>query len=151
VPSFATPPAIARLSAPAQFRRLRQDARGGGVRPRLLYGVALQRLGRSLSAEREFAAAARAAPKDDEAQVAAAVGRFTKADPAGAFSRLGPLSRKFPRSQSVRFHLGEMLVWIRQVAQAKREFSIAVRLDASSPLGRTSKAFLTQLARIGSG
>jgi tetratricopeptide (TPR) repeat protein len=151
VPSFATPPDIARLAAPAQFRRLRENARGGGVRARLLFGVALQRLGRSVSAEREFAIAARVAPANAEAQVAAAVGRFTKADPAAAFSRLGPLSRRFRRSQSVRFHLGELLLWIRQVPQARRQFRLAVGLGRASPLGRTSKTFLTQLENLRTG
>ena len=121
------------------------------VPPLILYGVALQRLGRSVSAERQFAAAARAAPADAEAQVAAAVGRFTKANPAAAFSRLGPLSVRFPHAQSVRFHLGELLVWIRQVPQARREFRLAVKLGPSTGLGRTSQTFLTQLSKIGTG
>jgi predicted Zn-dependent protease len=148
VPDFATPSAIARLPAPQQLRRLREDAAGGGVRARLLYGTALQRLGRSRSAEGEFAAAARSAPGDDEAQVAAAVGRFTKADPAAAFSRLGPLVRRFPRSQSVRFHLGELLVWLRQVKEAERQLGLARSLGPRTPLGRTSQAFLSQLATL---
>jgi tetratricopeptide (TPR) repeat protein len=148
VTSLPTPSNIARLSAPQQFRRLRHDARGGGVRARLLYGIALQRLGRSVSAEREFAAAARLAPANDEAQVAAAVGRFTKANPAAAFGRLGPLSRRFRHSQSVRFHLGEMLLWLRQVERATRQFRLAVRLGPRTPLGRTSQSFLTQLKRL---
>lgn len=148
VPSFGPSAALGRLSAPEQFRRLRRDA-ASGVRGRLLYGVALQRLGRSLSAERQFAAAARAAPANAEAQVAAAVGRFTKANPAAAFSRLGPLSVRFPRAQSVRFHLGELLVWIRQVPRARREFRLAVKLGPSTPLGRTSQTFLAQLSKLG--
>ena len=57
---------------------------------KLLYGAALLRLGRTVSAEREFAAAAALAPHDADAQVAAAVGRFDKANPSLAFSRLGP-------------------------------------------------------------
>jgi predicted Zn-dependent protease len=96
----------------------------------------------------EFAAAARRAPGDDEAQVAAAVGRFTKADPAAAFSRLGPLVRRFPRSQSVRFHLGELLVWLRQVKEAERQLGLARSLGPRTPLGRTSQAFLSQLATL---
>lgn len=148
VPSFGPPAAIGRLSAPEQFRRLRSDA-AHGVRGRLLYGVALQRLGRSLSAEHQFAAAAGAAPADAEAQVAAAVGRFTKANPAAAFSRLGPLSARFPRAQSVRFHLGELSLWIHQLSLARREFRLAVKLGPSTALGRTSQTFLTQLAKVG--
>ena len=86
----------ARCRAPQQLAAL---ARGGRARRRhakLLYGTALQRLGRPVSAEREFAAAARLAPDDPDARVAAAVGRFDKANPARAFCRLGPLTRRLP-------------------------------------------------------
>jgi tetratricopeptide (TPR) repeat protein len=148
VPSFAPPASVSRLAGRRQLDALRRDARRGGVRARLLYGSALQRLGRSVSAERELAAAARSAPGNREAQVAAAVGRFTKADPAAAFSRLGPLARRFPRSQSVRFHLGELLLWIRQVRQAKVELRISVRVSPKTALGRTAKQFLVQLEQV---
>ena len=138
VPSFATPGAVNRLPAPQQLDALRKAAaRSGSVRTRLLYGAALQRLGRSVSAEREFALAAHAEPNDPEAQVAAAVGRFAKADPAGAFSRLGPLSARFPRSQSARFHLGELLLWIRQVDEARLD-ETRMRRPCCSAARRTS-------------
>src|SRR5262249_7052398 len=75
-PSFPPPRAILDLPAPRQLALLARDARAGGVRARLLYGAALQRLGRPVSAEREYTAAARAAPGDPEAQTAAAVGLF---------------------------------------------------------------------------
>ena len=82
---------------------------------KLLYGVALQRLGHQVSAERAFAEAARLAPDDAEAQVAAAVGRFDKTHPERAFSRLGPLSKRFPHAATVRFHLGLLLLWLGEV------------------------------------
>ena len=145
VPSFPLPREIAALPAPRQFALLAKDARGGDVRARLLYGSALQRLGRSVSAEREFAAAARLAPGDAEAQVAVAVGRFSKAKPAVAFSRLGPLARRFPHSQSVRFHLGELLIWIGQLKESRRQLNLAVRAGPTTPLGQTSRQFLQQL------
>jgi len=128
-------------------RLLAREARGGDARAKLLYGSALQRLGRSVSAEREFAAAARLAPGDAEAQVAAAVGRFSKAKPAVAFSRLGPLARRFPHSQSVRFHLGELLIWIGQLKEARRQLDLAVRAGPTTPLGQTSRTFLQQLLK----
>jgi tetratricopeptide (TPR) repeat protein len=144
VPSFDVPPEIARLSPPKQLAAL---ARARDVRARLLYGAALQRLGRSLSAEREFATAARLAPTDAEAQAAAAVGRFSKAKPAASFSRLGPLARRFPQSQSVRFHLGELLIWIGQLREARRQLDLAVRAGPSTPLGQTARQFLNQLPK----
>ena len=78
------------------------------IRPNrlLVQGVLLQRQGHQHSAERLYLRAARQRPNDDEAQVAAAVGRFDEDNLVASFSRLGPLVKRFPRSQSVRFHLG---------------------------------------------
>ena len=146
VPSFAVPASIARLSPPSQLAALERGSREGGVQRKLLYGSALQRLGRPVSAEREFAAAVRLAPDDAEAQVAAAVGLFSKAKPALAFSRLGPLAPRFPRSQSVRFHLGELLLWIGQLQKAGQELRLAYGESKTTLLGRTSRQFLAQLA-----
>ena len=146
VPSFAVPASIARLSPPRQLAALERGSREGGVRGKLLYGSALQRLGRPVSAEREFAAAARLAPNDAQAQVAAAVALFSKAKPALAFSRLGPLAPRFPRSQSVRFHLGELLLWIGQLQKAGQELRLAYGEGKTTLLGRTSRQFLAQLA-----
>ena len=145
VPSFALPPSISRLSAPRQVSALARDARQGGARQKLLYGSALQRLGRPVTAEREFAEAARLAPQDAEARTAAAVGLFSKAEPALAFSRLGPLAARFPRAQSVRFHLGELLLWIGQLDKSRSEFRLAYAGGAQTPLGRTAKEFLDRL------
>jgi predicted Zn-dependent protease len=149
IPSFAPPRQLERLAAAQQLRALARAARSGDVRARLLYGAALQRLGLPLSAEREFTAAAARAPSDPEALTAAAVGRFTKADPVAAFSRLGPLAARFPRSQTVRFHLGELLLWLRQVDKAKAELRLARSAGPRTPLGRTASAFLVQLSRLG--
>ena len=99
LPIFVTtaplPSELESLTPPQQLDLLRRGARRT-VDGKLLYGVALQRLGMQRSAERVFAQAAREEPGDAEAQVAAAVGRFDKARPADAFSRLGPLTRRFP-------------------------------------------------------
>jgi tetratricopeptide (TPR) repeat protein len=145
VPSTPAPADIARLSPPRQFGLLRERA-GRSVRDRLFYGVSLQRLGRQRSAERAYAAAARAAPDDPEALTAAAVGRFTKDDPARAFSRLGPLSRRFPKAATVRFHLGLLLLWIGQVEEAKRQLRLATTVEPASRAAREAKRFLKRLA-----
>jgi len=147
VPSFGVPASIARLTPPRQFAALARAARGSDVRAKLLYGAGLQRLGQSVSAEREFAAAARLAPSDPEAQVAAAVGRFSKAKPANAFSRLGPLARTFPHAQTVRFHLGELSLWIGLLQEAHRQLTLAYAEDRQSILGKTAKEFLARLAQ----
>lgn len=156
VPSAAVPSEIARLRPPQQIAALARDAQGADVRAKLLYGVALQRLGRRLSARRQFDAAARLAPGNAEAQVAAAVVRFDKARPSAAFSRLGPLSRRFPRAQSVRFHLGLLLLWLARVeqnavAEAKTQLRRARALGPGTVLGREAKRLLDSLESVETG
>jgi tetratricopeptide (TPR) repeat protein len=146
VPSFDVAPAVARLSPAQQLDALWRGSRS--ARGKLLYGVALQRLGKPLSARRQFDEAAALAPANAEAQVAAAVARFDKDDPSRAFSRLGPLSRRFPRAPTVRFHLGLLLLWIGRVDEAKRQLAQARKLGPRSPLGREANRFLDRLERI---
>jgi Flp pilus assembly protein TadD len=114
----------------------------------LLYGVALQRLGHPVSARREYDRAAALAPDDPETLVASAVGRFDKADPAAAFSRLGPLARRFPRAATVRFHLGLLLLWIGSVQQAKKELRLAVAAEPAATAGREARRYLATLSRL---
>ena len=146
VPSFS-PPSLAGLSPARQLATLARAARGGNVRAKLLYGVALQRLERPVSAERQYAAAAALAPRDPDARVAAAVGLFDKDRPALAFSRLGPLVNVFPRAPTVRFHLGLLLLWSGQVKAAKPELRQARAEGPQTPLGREASAFLARIGR----
>lgn len=120
-----------------------------GNDPLLLRGVVLQRAGHQHSAERLYARAARLHPGSDEAHVAAAVGRFDEDDLAASFSRLGPLVRRFPRSQSVRYHLGLLLAWTGQREQAIKEFRLARLRDPESRLGREAQTFLDGLVSHG--
>jgi predicted Zn-dependent protease len=149
VPSFAAPSRITRLSPPRQVAALRQAARIGGAHAKILYGVALQRLYHPLSAEAEFAAAARESPNDPEARAAAAVGLFDKDDPSKAFSRLGPLVRVFPRAQTVRFHLGLLLLWMAEVPKAREELQKARAEGPDTPLGQQAAAYLQALGQVG--
>jgi tetratricopeptide (TPR) repeat protein len=145
VPSFEVPTSITGLPPARQLGALERAAGRGGVQERLLYGVGLQRVGRPVSAARAFAAAAHVAPRDPEAQVAAAVGRFDKARPADAFSRLGPLTRRFPKAATVRFHLGLLLLWSGQVEEAKRQLRLAKRVEPGSPLASEAKRYLDRI------
>jgi tetratricopeptide (TPR) repeat protein len=148
-PGFSAPPQLARLAPPQALAFLARRARGRDAHAKLLYGAALQRLGRPLSAEREFRAAAALAPRDPETRVAAAVGLFAKSDPSRAFSRLGPLVRVFPHAPTVRFHLGLLLLWLGQAAEAKRQLAMA-RADAPhSIIGLEANRFLSRLGGIG--
>ena len=112
---------------------------------RLHYGSALQRIGMPLSARRVFDEAVRRAPDDPETLTAAAVSRFDKDEPAAAFSRLGPLTRRFPRAQTVRFHLGLLLVWSGDAEGAKQQFRQVRALGPETRLGREAKRFLDRL------
>lgn len=148
IPSFGTDPEVARLPPARQLAALARSARRDDVRSKLLYGVALQRLERPISAQRQFAAAARLAPTNPETLVADAVGRFDKARPAQAFSRLGPLTRRYPKAATVRFHLGLMLLWLSELDEARRQLRLAARLE-NSPLAREAGRLLTRLEDVG--
>ncbi len=143
VPGFRGPASVSRLDAPGQFKALRRMAREPDARAKLLFGVALQRLDRPVSALRQFTAAARLAPESPDAQVANAVGRFDKEHPERAFSRLGPLARRFPRAGTVRFHLGLLLLWLGDVPEATRQLTRATRLGP--PLSLEAKRLLDRL------
>jgi tetratricopeptide (TPR) repeat protein len=145
VPTFEPPSSLARRSPQAQLAALAGAARRPDWRAKILYGVALQRLERPVSAERQYAAAAALAPNEPEARVAAAVGLFDKERPALAFSRLGPLAKTFPRAQTVRFHLGLLLLWIGQVQTAKKELRLARSEGPKTLLGSQAQAFLARL------
>jgi tetratricopeptide (TPR) repeat protein len=156
VPNFAAPAGLERLSPPRQLGELRRRARGRDVDAKLLYGLALQRLRHRLSARREYDEAARLAPADPEAQVAAAVGRFDKDRPQAAFSRLGPLSRRFPRAATVRFHLGLLLLWLARAQpgacqEGKRQLHLARRLDPRARLAGEAKRLLVGLENVCTG
>jgi tetratricopeptide (TPR) repeat protein len=149
VPEFAAPKRLASMSPPAQLRTLERAARGDDVRAKLLYGLALQRLGRPVSAERQFAAAAALAPRNVDARVAAAVGRYRKDAPQRAFSRLGPLARAFPQAATVRFHLGLLLIWLGRADDAKRQLELARGLEPGSLYARESSRLLRGLEQRG--
>jgi tetratricopeptide (TPR) repeat protein len=113
--------------------------------PLLERGSLLQQQGHQHSAERLYRRAARAAPNDDDAQVAAAVGLFDKGNLTASFSQLGPLTRRFPRSQPVRFYLGLLLAWTGQRDAAVTQFRKAVGLGRATKLGRQAASFLTKV------
>jgi len=120
-----------------------------GSDPLLARGVVLQRGGHQHSAERLYARAARLRPGSDEALVAAAVGRFDEDNLSASFSRLGPLVRRFPHSQTVRYHLGLLLAWTGQRAQAIQEFRLARAAGPKTTLGREANTFLGGLVASG--
>jgi tetratricopeptide (TPR) repeat protein len=143
VPSEEFPARLTGLSSPEQFAAVEREA-GRDATSLLRYGAALQRLGRPVSALRAFAAAAAAEP-NAETLTAAAVGRFDKERPEAAFSRLGPLASRFPRAQTVRFHLVLLLVWIGDLENARGQFTQARALGPETKLGREARRLLDRL------
>jgi tetratricopeptide (TPR) repeat protein len=120
-----------------------------GSDPLLLRGQIEQRAYHQHSAEKLWARDAKLHPNDPDAQVAAAVGRFDMSDLNASFSRLGPLVKRFPKSQSVRFHLGLLLIWIGEGKQAKTELQHAVALGPHTALGQQAAKLLTGLVPSG--
>ena len=86
---------------------------------------------------------------DAEAQTAAAVGLFDKSAPARAFGKLGPLTRRFPRASTVRFHLGLLLLWSGSLKEAKRQFALAQKAEPGSPLALEAEKYLASVAAAG--
>ena len=146
----AQPPASVTALPPAkELAALRQAAAKPDADAKLLYGIALWNLRRPLSAERQLRAAAALAPNDPTVLTAAAVGAFSKQRPVLAFSRLGPLTGRFPKAAVVRFHLGVLLLWSREVAKARRQLRLAIAFEPRSIYAAQAKKLLVALASTG--
>jgi tetratricopeptide (TPR) repeat protein len=148
VPAEAVPAELDGKSPPEQLAVLRRNAATGSAKAKLLFGVALQTLFRPIWARREFDAAVRQAPDDPETLTAAAVARFDKANLAASFSRLGPLTRRFPHAATVRFHLGLLLLWTGSFATAEKQLRLATTVEPGSPLAREATRFLATLKKV---
>jgi tetratricopeptide (TPR) repeat protein len=148
IPTVEPPAELRGLGQAEQLERLGRAAEEGGVAEKLLYGVALQRVGRPLSARAQYDAAAALAPDDPEPLVAAAVARFDKERPDAAFSRLGPLAARFPEEPTVRFHLGLLLLWMGEVDDARRQLVRARDGSPDHPLAREAERFLDRLEDV---
>lgn len=143
---------VALPSAPtraAQLRELAVAARRPDEAAKLRYGLALWQLWHRVSAEREFAAAARLAPNDPAARTAAAVALFTKRAPVRAFAKLGPLTGVFPRSSAVRFHLGVLLVWTGRAKKGVAQLRLAAADEPRSLYAREARRLLGALVTHG--
>jgi tetratricopeptide (TPR) repeat protein len=145
---FDPRPELEGLPAAEQLETLRRQARSGGVEENVLYGATLQALGRPTSAREAFARAVELEPTSLTAQVADAVGRFEKANPSNAFSRLGPLTDAHPRSALLRFHLGLLLLWIRNVEEARTQLERAVQAEPHGFYGMEARRLLSRLEDI---
>ena len=125
-----------------------RDARTGDAQAKLRYGVMLWRLQRRVSAHRWLEAAAKLDPSP-ETLTAAAVSAFTKRAPVDAFGRLGPLTGRYPDAPVVRFHLGILLLWTRQLAKARTQLRMVVASHPDSLYGTEARKLLSALGPTG--
>ena len=109
----------------------------------------LQSQGHQVSAEKLYQRAVQLAPSDDEAQVAAAVGMFDEDNLTPSFSHLGPLTKRFPQSQVVRYYLGLLLAWTNQGTEAVDQFEKTVKLGPKTELGKAATQFLAGIQQAG--
>ena len=146
LPPIVLPHPLATFPTASRLAELKREAARPDAQAKLLYGSALWTLKYPVSAEREFAAAARLAPHDDVARTAAAVALFSKANPVRAFSRLGPLTAVFPHSAAVQFHLGVLLLYINENAKAAKHLRAAIADSPHSPYAKDARPLLASLA-----
>lgn len=149
LPFIVTPLALPATVTASTLQLLARDAERGNAQAKLRYGIVLWRLWRRVSAERQFEAAARLAPHDPTARTLAAVGAFTKRAPVRAFGRLGPLTGEFPKAAVVRFHLGVLLIWTKQLQKALAQLRLAVADAPGSVYARNAKILITALPSHG--
>ena len=147
VAPLEAPPELEGLSPEEQLAELERQAESGGVEERLTYGIALQRVGRPVSARAAFESALEAEPDSLPAKVATAIARFDKDDPSQAFSRLGPLAEA-DEGGVVRYHLGLALSWIGQVEEAIRQLELAREADPGGFYGREAERLLERLEDV---
>jgi tetratricopeptide (TPR) repeat protein len=150
LPYIVVPATIPTASTLAkQLALAARAAEGPDARAKLAYGLMLWRVDRRVSARREFAAAARLAPNDPAVLTALGVSRFTKANPTPAFASLGPLTGRFPDAAVVRFHLGLLLLWTRQVKKGTTQLRLVARSQPDSLYGREAGKLLSALVPNG--
>jgi len=149
VTDLQPPAGVTTLPAAKELAALAHDAARHDANAKILYGIALWHLDRPLSAERQFTAAASLAPDDPMALTAAAVGAFSKVHPVLAFSKLGPLTGRFPKAAVVRFHLGVLLLWSGDLAKARKQLRLAVAYGPKTPYGQGAKKLLSAVGPTG--
>ena len=93
-----------------------------------------------MSARKALDAAAALAPGDPAVLTAAAVARFSPAHPLAPFPLLGPLSGRFPKAAVVRLHLGELLLWTKQVKKGEQQLRLAAVEQPGSVYAATANA-----------
>ena len=118
------------------------------ARTLLLRGILAWDREHMVTARRLVGTAATRAPNDPAVLSAAAVVRYSPATPLAPFPKLGPLTGRYPHAAVVRFHLGELLLWTRQVAKGKAQLRLAAA--GGSVYAKAAAQILRLLAKNGS-
>ena len=139
------PEDVASLPVEERLAELERRAESGGVDEWLHLGQALEQAGHRVSAQEAYDRAVDLDPQSLDARVASAVARFDKDDPSKAFSRLGPLAAEQPDAAVVRFHLGLMLLWLPDLAEARTQLEAARTSDPGGFYGEQAGRILEQL------
>lgn len=118
------------------------------ARGALVAGITMWERKHVISARRKLDEAARLAPNSPETLVAAAVARFSPDQPKAPFPALGPLSGEFPHDAIVCLHLGELLLWTRQIAKGKEQLRLAVAEQPRSIYAKQARLILAALGHV---
>ena len=119
------------------------------ARAKLLAGAGLWNRERTVSAKRALDEAVALAPHDPTVLTAAAVALFSPAHPLSPFPHLGPLTGTYPRAAVVRLHLGELLLWTKQVKKGEAQLRLAAAVEPGSVYAATANEILRALAEDG--
>ena len=122
---------------------------GEPARSKLVAGIRLWSAERPISGRRTIEAALALAPDNPVVRTAAAVTLYSPAMPLAPFPKLGPLTAAFPKAAVVRFHLGELLLWTRQVKKGEAQLRIAVATEPGSVYAQAADKILGLLRKDG--
>ena len=78
-------------------------------------------------------------------RVAVAVLAYSKDDPSAAFAVLGPLTQQASDTTEIRFHLGELLYWLKQDTDAKAQWRQVEQDSPTSVYGGAAALLMKQL------
>jgi tetratricopeptide (TPR) repeat protein len=79
-------------------------------------------------------------------RVAVAVLGYSKDDPSKAFSVLGPLSQQASDTTEIRFHLGELLYWLKQDTDAEAQWRQVEQDSPDSVYGLLSAQLMSKIS-----
>ncbi len=119
------------------------------ARAKLIEGLTLWNREHSVSARRALHEAVALAPHDPAVLTAAAVSLFSPAHPLAPFPHLGPLTGTYPKAAVVRLHLGELLLWTKQVNKGKAQLRLAAAVEPGSVYAATANEILRALGGHG--